>query len=42
MYLHLDSCLCTLASSIPHLPTYLPTYPPIYLPSHQPMYLYTH
>jgi hypothetical protein len=34
--------LCTLASSLPHLPTYLPTYPPIYLPSHQPIYLCTY
>jgi hypothetical protein len=41
-YLHLDYCLCTLASSLPHLPTYLLTYPPIHLPSHQPTYLCTY
>jgi hypothetical protein len=40
IYLHLDYCLCTTASSLPP-PTYLPTYPPIYLPSHQPIYLCT-
>jgi len=34
--------LCALASSLPHLPTHLSTYPPIYLPSHQPTFLSTY
>jgi hypothetical protein len=44
-YLPLNYYLCILASSFPHLSTYVPTYPSIYLPTHPstyvPMYLCT-
>ncbi len=34
--------LNTLAFSLSHLPTYMPTYPTTYLASHQPTYLCTY
>ncbi len=39
-YLALDNCLCTLASSLPHLPTYLPAHLPTHLPISPSTYLH--